>query len=72
MCYCYYVSAQNFYKIHSAVEQTPVDNRIKITWCTTSREEERKCNNFAMANERDKIRVGYDYFRLDCKQVSTH
>lgn len=64
------ITAQNFYKIHSTAEEAPVDKRIKITWCTTSREEERKCENFAMANERDRIRVGYDYFNLQCKQVS--
>lgn len=63
-------SGQNYWKIHSATEKLPSDNRTeKIVWCTVSNEEQRKCQNFAMAIERDKIRVGYDHFQLNCHQA---
>lgn len=42
---------------------------INITWCTVSIQEQQKCENFAKAVERDNIRVGFDYYRLSCKQV---
>ncbi|KAB0795605.1 hypothetical protein PPYR_12444 [Photinus pyralis] len=62
-------SGQNYWKIHSATEKLPSDNSEKIVWCTVSNEEQRKCQNFAMAVERDQIRVGYDHFKLDCHQA---
>lgn len=62
--------AQNFFNIQSLTSEAPVDRRIKITWCTISYEEQKKCENFLLANERDKIRVGYDYFRIECYQAS--
>lgn len=64
------VLAQNFYNIQSLTSEAPVDRRIKIVWCTINFEEQKKCENFLIANERDRIRVGYDYFRLDCYQAS--
>ncbi|RZC33632.1 melanotransferrin, partial [Asbolus verrucosus] len=62
------VPGQNFWKnqIHDG---KPQDRRIKIIWCTISIQEQHKCNNFAMANERDKIRVGSDYFKIECIQA---
>lgn len=46
--------------------EAPIDRRFKIVWCTINYEEQKKCENFKMANERDRIRVGYEYFRLEC------
>lgn len=62
-------SGQNFWKTTQFNNEEPEDKRIKIIWCTISRAEQRKCKNFAMANERDRIRVGYDAFKIECLQV---
>jgi hypothetical protein len=51
------------------VEQNE-DKRIKIVWCTVNLQETYKCGNFSRANDRDRIRVGYDHFRIECRQVS--
>lgn len=61
---------QNFWKIAPTEDDKPEDKRIRIVWCTISRAELHKCRNFAMANERDRIRIGYDYFKIECIQVS--
>ncbi|KAK4875334.1 hypothetical protein RN001_011756 [Aquatica leii] len=63
------IAGQNYWKLHSATEKLPSDNREQIIWCTVSNEEQQKCQNFAMAIERDKIRVGYDYFKINCHQA---
>ncbi|XP_044266677.1 melanotransferrin [Tribolium madens] len=62
-------AGQNFWKTTQFNTEEPEDKRIKIIWCTISRAEQRKCKNFAMANERDRIRVGYDYFNIECLQA---
>ncbi|XP_063907612.1 transferrin 2 isoform X1 [Zophobas morio] len=62
-------AGQNFWKTTQFENEPPEDKRIKIVWCTISRPEQRKCRNFAMANERDKIKVGYDAFKIDCIQA---
>lgn len=51
------------------VEHTYEKSTINITWCTTGRQEQDKCISFSRAIERDKIRIGFDYFLLHCKQV---
>lgn len=64
-------SGQNFYKVHHPNDfvTTDEDNSHRVVWCTVSGGEQRKCLAFAKAVERDQIRVGYDYFKLDCKRV---
>lgn len=62
--------AQNFFGIQSVTSETPIDRRFPVVWCTISFEEQRKCENFKLANERDQIRVGYERFRLECYQAS--
>lgn len=62
-----FLSGQSWSKHDVNLDQTySVEN---ITWCTVSPPEQHKCENFAKAVERDNIRVGYTYFRLQCKQV---
>lgn len=41
----------------------------KLTWCTTSAEEQSKCQNFTLALERDRALFEDDFFNLTCKQA---
>ncbi|CAH1155360.1 unnamed protein product [Phaedon cochleariae] len=63
-------TGQNFWKISPNRNSRPEEKKIKIIWCTISPEEQQKCLNFSMANERDKIRVGYDTVIIECQQAS--
>ncbi|CAH1375090.1 unnamed protein product [Tenebrio molitor] len=63
-------AGQNFWKITKFDVEQNEDKRIKIVWCTVNLQETYKCGNFSRANDRDRIRVGYDHFRIECKQAS--
>ena len=40
----------------------------KLTWCTTTTEEQFKCENFTKALERDRSLFEDDFFNLNCTQ----
>ncbi|XP_049863001.1 melanotransferrin [Schistocerca gregaria] len=46
-----------------------IDMLEKMTWCTTSSAEQRKCKQFADAVDRDKALFGPDLMKLDCVQA---
>ncbi|XP_018571582.1 melanotransferrin [Anoplophora glabripennis] len=52
------VRGQNFWKITQVNDDKHKETMKTIIWCTISREEQQKCQNFAMAVERDQIKVG--------------
>ncbi|KAF2898323.1 hypothetical protein ILUMI_07848 [Ignelater luminosus] len=63
------INCQRYRPAHGGSEYSHRNVKEKIIWCTVSVEEQQKCLNFAMAVERDRIRVGYDYFEVECKQA---
>ncbi|KAJ8941076.1 hypothetical protein NQ318_003257 [Aromia moschata] len=62
---------QSFWKTTQFKDNKPREKQFNITWCTISKEEHKKCLNFAMANERDQIKVGYERAEITCKSAST-
>lgn len=72
----YFVSAQNYYNRYnpydtrSRKDEIPIENET-ISWCTVNKHEQKKCENFVQAVERDKIKSGHVHFKLECKQVNT-
>lgn len=66
-------TGQNFWKITQVNNDQHKDTPKIITWCTISREEQQKCQNFAMAVERDQIKVatekGSVKVKVECLQA---
>lgn len=66
------ILAQNYYNAygsHSSDGRNRINETETIIWCTVSKQEQKKCENFAQAMERDKIRDGFVTFTLECKHV---
>lgn len=63
-------AGQNFWKIHSVDEEQLKPKEDKIIWCTITAEEQQKCRNFSLANERDQIRVAYRTIKIECQQAA--
>lgn len=59
----------NIYSTYGTDDRNKANETETVIWCTVNKYEQKKCENFAHAIERDNIRVGYVYFKLVCKQA---
>ncbi|KAJ8920307.1 hypothetical protein NQ315_011969 [Exocentrus adspersus] len=68
-------TGQNFWKITQVSDEKRKDEWTTINWCTISREEQQKCENFAKAVERDHFKVSSGGLstkaKLGCVQANT-
>lgn len=67
-CTVVIIAGQNHWR-DNTYDGSGKDERKPVIWCTVSRAEQRKCIALARAIDRDRLKVGYDYYKFECKHA---
>ncbi|XP_045455298.1 melanotransferrin [Melitaea cinxia] len=66
-------TAANFFGSESILNDNNYKNKVEgedfVTWCTTSKAEQSKCELLARASQLDKAFYGQDYIEIRCKRA---